>query len=131
MERKPHVLRGPLLILVTFALVLALIAAVGLPLWAAREKAMSAIPEHGTYTCEKLSITLTFGDRTTLTLPDGAVLEAAIDHGRRMTCPDEGPNAPDGTYEAHLEERYIEITFDALPIPFESDRTYRFTEITN
>ena len=129
MERKPHVLRGPLLILVTFVLVL--IAAVGLPLWAAREKAMSAIPEHGTYTCEKLSITLTFGDRTTLTLPDGAVLEAAIDHGRRMTCPDEGPNAPDGTYEAHLEERYIEITFDALPIPFEPDRTYRFIEITN
>lgn len=129
MERKPHVLRGPLLILVTFVLVL--IAAVGLPLWVAREKAMSAIPEHGTYTCEKLSITLTFGDRTTLTLPDGAVLEAAIDHGRRMTCPDEGPNAPDGTYEAHLEERYIEITFDALPIPFEPDRTYRFTEITN
>lgn len=129
MERKPHVLRGPLLILVTFVLVL--IAAVGLPLWVAREKAMSAIPEHGTYTCEKLSITLTFGDRTTLTLPDGAVLEAAIDHGRRMTCPDEGPNAPDGTYEAHLEERYIEITFDALPIPFEPDRTYRFIEITN
>ena len=129
MERKPHVLRGPLLILVTFVLVL--IAAVGLPLWVAREKAMSAIPEHGTYTCEKLSITLTFGDRTTLTLPDGAVLEAAIDHGRRMTCPDEGPNPPDGTYEAHLEERYIEITFDALPIPFEPDRTYRFIEITN
>lgn len=129
MERKPHVLRGPLLILVTFALVL--IAAVGLPLWVAREKAMSAIPEQGAYTCEKLSITLTFGDRTTLTLPDGAVLEAAIDHGRRMTCPDEGPNAPDGTYEAHLEERYIEITFDALPIPFEPDRTYRFIEITN
>ena len=129
MERKPHVLRGPLLILVTFVLVL--IAAVGLPLWGAREKPMSASPEHGTYTCEKLSITLTFGDRTTLTLPDGAVLEAAIDHGRRMTCPDEGPNAPDGTYEAHLEERYIEITFDALPIPFEPDRTYRFIEITN
>ena len=50
MERKPHVLRGPLLILVTFVLVLALIAAVGLPLWVAREKAMSAIPENGTYT---------------------------------------------------------------------------------
>lgn len=131
MERKPHVLRGPLLILVTFVLVLALIAAVGLPLWVAREKAMSAIPEHGTYTCEKLSITLTFGDRTTLTLPDGAVLEAAIDHGRRMTCTNEGPNTLEGTYEAHLEERYIEITFDALPIPFESDRTYRFIEITN
>lgn len=129
MERKPHVLRGPLLILVTFVLVL--IAAVGLPLWVAREKAMSAIPEHGTYTCEKLSITLTFGDRTTLTLPDGAVLEAAIDHGRRMTCTNEDPNTLEGTYEAHLEEGYIEITFDALPIPFESDRTYRFTEITN
>ena len=97
MERKPHVLRGPLLILVTFALVLALIAAVGLPLWAAREQTVSAIPEHGTYTCEELSITLTFGDRTTLTLPEG----------------------------------YIEITFDALPIPFEPDRVYRFTEITN
>lgn len=131
MERKPHVLRGPLLILVTFALVLALIAAVGLPLWAAREQTVSAIPEQGTYTCEELSITLTFGNRTTLTLPDGAVLEAAIDHGRRMICPDEGPNALEGTYEAHLEEGYIEITFDALPIPFEPDRTYRFTEITN
>ena len=131
MERKPHVLRGPLLILVTFALVLALIAAVGLPLWAAREKAMSAIPEQGAYTCEELSITLTFGDRTTLTLPDGAVLEAAIDHGRRMTCTNEGPNTLEGTYEAHLEEGYIEITFDVLPIPFVPDRVYRFTEITN
>lgn len=131
MEGKPHVLRGPLLILVTFALVLALIAAVGLPLWAAREQTVSAIPEHGTYTCEELSITLTFGDRTTLTLPDGSVLEAAINHGRRMICPDEGPDAPEGTYEAHLEERYIEITFDALPVPFEHDKAYRFTEITN
>ncbi|MBQ2921253.1 MAG: hypothetical protein IJE58_08765 [Oscillospiraceae bacterium] len=115
----------------TLALVLALIAAVGLPLWAAREKAMSAIPEQGAYACEELSITLTFGDRTILTLPDGAVLEAAIDHGRRMICPDEGPNALEGTYEAHLEEGCIEITFDALPIPFEPDRAYRFAEITN
>ena len=131
MEGKPHVLRGPLLILVAFALVLALIAAVGLPLWAAREKALSAIPEQGAYACEELSITLTFGDRTTLTLPDGAVMEAAIDHGRRMTGLHGGADALEGTYEAHLEEGYIEITFDALLIPFVPDRAYRFPENTN
>ena len=131
MERKPHVLRGPLLILVTFALVLALIAAVGLPLWAAREQTVSAIPEQGTYTCEELSITLTFGDRTTLTLPDGSVLEAAIDHGRRIVSLHEGIDTLEGSYEAHLEEGYIELTFDALPVPFNPDQPYRFTAISD
>lgn len=131
MERKPHVLRAPLLILVTLALVLTLILAVGLPAWAAREKAVSEIPEQGTYICEELSVTLTFGSRTTLILPDGAVLEAGIDHGRRMTGLYEGADAMEGTYEAHLEQGYIEIVFDVLPIPFVPDRAYRFTEITN
>lgn len=130
MDRKPHVLRVSLLILLILAIVPALLCAVGLPMWAAREKTVSEIPEQGTYICEELSVALTFGDRTILTLPDGAILETAIDHGRRMIGLHEGTDALEGAYEAHLE-RYIEIVFDVLPIPFAPDRVYRFIEYSN
>lgn len=131
MEHKPHVLRTPLLILLTLAIVLALIPIVGLPMWAAREKTVSAIPGQGTYICDELSLALNFGDQTTLTLPDGAVMEAAIDHGRRIVSLHEGIDTLEGSYEAHLEEGYIELTFDALPVPFNPDQPYRFTAISD
>lgn len=120
-------MKKPLLILLALLLVLALIPAIGLPLWSAREKRLSEIPDQGIYTCDELSLTLTFGRTTILTLPDGTAIEAGIDHGRNMMSLTDGVRTLDGRYEAHLEDGYIELTFENLPIPFDPDHPYRFT----
>lgn len=78
-------MKKPILILAAVLAVLLLLPAIGLPLWAAHDAQVSAIPDSGTYVCEELSMSLTFGDTTTLILPDGTQIEVAIDQGLRVT----------------------------------------------
>lgn len=120
-------MKKPIRILLALLIVLALIPAIGLPMWAAHEEKVSQIPKSGTYTCEELSMTLTFGWPGILTLPDGTTIEVGIDYGRCIMNVSERPLTVDGEYEAHLEDGYVEITFEKLPIDFEPDHPYRFT----
>lgn len=129
MDRRPRVLGRPFMILLALALVLALIPAIGLPLWAAREENISRIPQSGTYICEELSVSMTFGWPGVLTLPDGETVEFAIDHGRSIRNISGNTLIVEGVYEAHLQEGYVEITFEKLPADFTPGHPYRFTEI--
>lgn len=120
-------MKKPLMILLSLLIVLVLIPAIGLQMWIAHEEKVSRIPQSGTYTCEELSMTLTFDWPAILTLPDGTTIEVGIDYGRCIMNVSERPLTVDGAYEAHLEDGYVEITFEKLPIPFEPDHPYRFT----
>ena len=131
MDRRPRVLGRPLVILLALALALALIPAIGLPLWAAREENISRIPQSGTYICEELSVSMTFGWPGVLTLPDGETVEFAIDYGRSIRNISGNTLIVEGIYKAHLDEGYVEITFEKLPVEFTPGQAYRFTEIPN
>lgn len=100
----------------------------GLRLWVDHQMEISEIPGRGTYTCEELSMSVTFGNGTIVTLPDGAGVEVSIDYGLRVKDLYGSTPAIDGWYKAHLEDGYIEITFESLPVSFEPDHTYRFEE---
>ena len=130
MNERPHVFRTPLLILLALVVSLALLIHFGLPLWVAHEEKVSDIPHSGTYVCEELCVSIPFvyGKDTILTLPDGTEIEVGIEHSRRMVDLHDKSITVVGVYEAHLEEGYIEITFDSLPVPFDADRPYRFVK---
>lgn len=124
-------MRKPLLILLSLVVAAALVITVGVPMWIAREERISEIPKSGTYTCDALSVSLTFGWPGILTLPDGTAIEVGIDYGRCIMNVSERPLTVAGEYEAHLAHGYVEITFEDLPIPFEPDHSYRFTAISD
>ena len=123
---RPHVFRMPLMILLGLVVGLVLLVRVGLPMWAAREERISAIPKSGTFVCDDLAVSISFGKGTLLTLPDSTSTEVAIDYGRRITELSEDSSKITGWYEAHLEDGYIEIRFTELPIPFDPEYSYRF-----
>lgn len=122
MNRKPYVFRTPLLILLVLVIALILLVKVGLPMWAAHKESIAQIPKSGTFTCDALSVSISFGKHTVVTLPDGTTEEATIDYGRRLRA----GTGITGWYEAHLEDGYIEIRFTELSIPFDPDCSYQF-----
>lgn len=124
-------MKKPLLIFLSLVVAIALVITVGIPMWVSHEERISAIPKSGTYTCEELSASLTFGWPGILTLPDGTTIEFGIDYGRCIMNVSERPLTLDGEYEAHLDQGFVEITFEKLPIPFEPDHPYRFVETTD
>ena len=121
---RPHIFRTPLLILLALVITITLLFRGGLHFWAAHKKSVSAIPQRGTFICDELSMTISFGNHTIITLPDGTAKEAVIDYGNRI----QAGNDISGWYEAHLEVGYIEIQFTKLSVFFDPVRSYQFWE---
>lgn len=95
-------------------------------IWADYLSNTTQIPQSGSYYCNELQLSITFGEETNLVFPDGEVVAIAIDRGSNLQTLNPEDTFVRGSYTSRLSNGYVVIAFESLPIKFAEGRSYRF-----
>ena len=97
-----------------------------LKIWVDHKEESSKLPESGSYYCEELQLTVTFGKETHLILPDGEAVPIVLDVPLNMMPHNEADTSVFAAYTARLSKGYFVLKFTSLPIEYKEGRAYRF-----
>jgi len=97
-----------------------------LKIWVDHKEESSKLPESGSYYCEELQLTVTFGRETQLLFPDGEYVALSIDYGGNVRAAFSENIVIHAGYTARLSKGYFILKFSSLPIEFKEGRAYRF-----
>lgn len=96
--------------------------------WALHFENRMEIPKTGVFVCEELGAAISFGDVTKLSFSDDHNVLIAIDQGGNISRLTGDDPIIRGSYSAYLEDGYILIDFEELPISFDEGKCYQFVK---